>query len=170
MQSPNAGDLSVFGDMIRSLLFDVLAFALSLGFTGSVGVISVGHGTLGTNKVPSVAHPTTIASEGAVGLVELFLVFFCVECAVNDLLFGEANWFLVLLDSDGALERSRGSKGPTGTARSLVLNGTHLAVESPINIDSFVRLSEVSADSAEASAGAGFIIAHLKAVNSRGTV
>ena len=151
------------------MIFLVSASAFLLGSSGSVWVVSVGHGALVANEVPSIAHPATLASICAVVLAESPLVFgVSGQCAVNDLLFGEADWFSLLLDSDGTLESSRGTKGPAGTAGSLVLNGAHLAIESPIDIDSFVRLqSEESADVAEGSAGRlGEIFAHLKAVNS----
>ena len=150
------------------MIFLVGASAFLLGSSGSVWVVSVGHGALVANEVPSVAHPATIASICAVVLAESLLVFgVSGQCAVNDLLFGEADWFSLLLDSDGTLESSRGTKGPAGTAGSLVLNGAHLAIESPIDIDSFVRLQSEAADVAEGSAGRlGEIFAHLKAVNS----
>lgn len=127
------------------------AFALLAGCSGSVGVVFVGHGTLVTNEVPSVAHPATLASISAVVHTESFLVFWVgCECAVNDLLFGEAHWVRLVLDSDGTLESSSGGKGPTGTARSLVLNWAHLVIISPIDIGGSVSLSE-SAEAASAA-------------------
>ena len=133
------------------MIFLVGASAFLLGSSGSVWVVSVGHGALVANEVPSVAHPATIASICAVVLAESLLVFgVSGQCAVNDLLFGEADWFSLLLDSDGTLESSSGGKGPTGTARSLVLNWAHLVIISPIDIGGSVSLSE-SAEAASAA-------------------
>jgi len=76
-------------------------------------------------------------------LAELLLVLGVgCECAVDDLLLGEADWVPVLLDSDGTLEGSSGGEGPTGTTRSLVLDIAHLVVIGPIDIDSSVSLLE----------------------------
>lgn len=139
----SAVDLSVLLDLAHRLIFLVSAFALFFGLARCVGVVCVGHGALVMHEVPSVAHPAALASICAVVLAEfLFVIWVSGECAVDDLLFGEVHWGFVRLDSDGTLKSSRGGEGPTGTARSLVLNANHLAVISPIDIGGSVGLSE----------------------------
>ena len=74
-------------------------------------------------------------------LAESLLVLgVCSECAIDDLLLRKADWSRVLLDSDGTLESSSGGEGPTGTARSLVLDIAHLTIIGPIDIDSSVSI------------------------------
>lgn len=128
------------------------------------------------HEVPSVAHPATLASPCMVVLAELLLVLGVgCECAVDDLLLGEADWVSVLLDSDGTLEGSSGGEGPTGTTRSLVLDIAHLVVIGPIDIDSSVSLLESIAKTigivnvismTESSATGVVVFAHFKAVDS----
>ena len=117
------------------------ARVLRHGSTGIVGIVSVGHGALVAHEVPSIAHPATLASPCVIVLAESLLVLgVCSECAIDDLLLGKADWGLVLLDSDGTLESSSGGEGPTGTARSLVLDVAHLTIIGPIDIDSSVSI------------------------------
>ena len=125
------------------------ASAPLLGSSGSVGVVFVGHGTLVTNEFPSPARLATIASTIAVGPAEYLFVKYGVGCAVNKLLFGEANWVLQALDRDSTLESSSGAEGPTGTTLSLVLNWAHKSIISPIDIDGSVSPSEISVECAE---------------------
>jgi len=108
-------------------------------------------------------------------LAELLLVLGVgCECAVDDLLLGEADWVPVLLDSDGTLEGSSGGEGPTGTTRSLVLDIAHLVVIGPIDIDSSVSLESIAKtigivnviSMTESSATRVVVFAHLKAVDS----
>ena len=108
-------------------------------------------------------------------LAELLLVLGVgCECAVDDLLLGEADWVPVLLDSDGTLESSSGGEGPTGTTRSLVLDIAHLVVIGPIDIDSSVSLESIAKaigivnvmSMTETSAAGVVVFAHLKAVDS----
>jgi len=108
-------------------------------------------------------------------LAELLLVLGVgCECAVDDLLLGEADWVPVLLDSDGTLEGSSGGEGPTGTTRSLVLDIAHLVVIGPIDIDSSVSLESIAKtigivnviSMTESSATRVVVFAHFKAVDS----
>ena len=162
-------------DLAHGLGLIMTAFVLRHGSTGVVRVISVSHGALVMHEVPSVAHPATLASPCAIVLAELLLVLGVgCECAVDDLLLGEADWVPVLLDSDGTLESSSGGEGPTGTTRSLVLDIAHLVVIGPIDIDSSVSLESIAKtigivnvmSMAETSAAGVVVIAHLKAVDS----
>ena len=74
------------GDHVTGEDSDFIFIMLAFLITTSVRIVFVCHGSMITNEIPVILHPSTLTAIGAIGLSELFIVMFSVCGTVNSLL------------------------------------------------------------------------------------
>ena len=96
-------------------------------------------------ELPSPGHPTTLASVGSIVPAKIdFVLRVSSQGTVDELLLRETHWGLASLNGSSAFQSSVGSKGPTGTAVALVLDGDHMAICVEVNISGSVDSEDLT--------------------------